>query len=224
MGTAIAAFTTPVRRELGLGFVVIAAGLLFGHVAIWQGSSWAILALLATGLLFGRAGSKAGAAAALDVRPRTWFAGLCTIAVGWSVALAIVSTIAARISRTIGYGGGFASFEVSAAEVPFAYVAVGDTEQQSVVPTIFTALFFCTCFLFAAAIGAGVGAVAAKWGVSAAIGLIAAGLTTAAACVVAIDAGGHQISAPYPGVFIFGVPLIIAGLASAWFATRYIEP
>lgn len=86
-----------------------------------------------------------------------------------------------------------------------------------------TALVFLVCFFMAAAIGAALGTVTASLGVVTAI----AGASLAIAVLLAATWGfgiGDGVAAPYPGAFIFGIPIAAVAAAINWAAASTLEP
>ncbi|KGF16986.1 hypothetical protein [Corynebacterium freneyi] len=228
MKNAITAFVSPSRRELLIGFAAIAFFLAVGRFAAGSGFTWNMLALMATAVLFGIAAHRVRAVRALDVPATTWFAGFASVAAAWSLALAAVATASTWLSwRNSPWYTLYDSFVVTAGSAPFTdtngepYLV--DDAGTAAWTWATTLLVFLVCFLMAAAIGAALGTVTASLGVVTAI----AGASLAIAVLLAATWGfgiGDGVAAPYPGVFIFGIPIAAVAAPISWAAANTLEP
>lgn len=229
MTTSLTAFAGPAKRELAIGFAAIAVFLAVGRFIVFEGSTWNMLAILATAVLFGIAARRVDAARSLDVPSPTWFGGFALVALAWSSALSVIAVASTLLSwsRSPWYTR-YDAFVVTEGSAPFPDTngepySVPDAGTTTVTWGV-TLLVFLSCFLMVAALGAAIGAVASAWNGIAAIGVVVAGLAAAVASAYVMALADIRIQAPYPGVFIFCIPLAVAGAAATWFAARHLEP
>ena len=197
---SISAFTAPLRRELAVGFIAIAVLLTVGRFLFLEGSTWNMLGLLATALLFAMCGHRSSAAKALDVPAKAWFTGFAIVAVVWSIVLGLLAVGATWLNwRTKPeYARSDAFFVTADPGTPFI-VPQGQSQMGGgggAVSWSLTILVLVTCFLAAWAIGAALGAIADHWGAVTAI------VTAAVAFGIALAAVLIHGNRVWPGIFI----------------------
>ncbi|MFC3849925.1 hypothetical protein ACFORJ_07075 [Corynebacterium hansenii] len=228
MKNSITAFASPSRRELIIGFAAIAFFLAVGRFTRGSGFAWNGLALSATAVFFGIAAHRIRAVRALNVPAPTWFAGFASVAAAWSLALSAIATASTWLSwRNNPWYTRYDPFVVNAGSAPFL-----DTDGEPYLVDdagttpwtwAITFLVFLVCFLMAAAIGAALGTVTASWGAVTAIA--GASLTVAGLLMATWGFGiGDGVAAPYPGVFIFGIPIAAVAAAIGWAGASRLEP
>lgn len=225
---SISAFTAPLRRELAVGFIAIAVLLTVGRFLFLEGSTWNMLGLLATALLFAMCGHRSSAAKALDVPAKAWFTGFAIVAVVWSIVLGLLAVGATWLNwRTKPeYARSDAFFVTADPGTPFI-VPQGQSQMGGgggAVSWSLTILVLVTCFLAACAIGAALGAIAAHWGAVTAIVTAAVAFGIALAAAFSIFEAGYRIEAPYPGVLVFGLPAVAVAAIILGFTADRLEP
>lgn len=228
MKDALISYAAPAKRELVIGFAAIAFLLAVGRFVIGSGSGWSIAALVATGAFFGIAAHRVRAVRALDVPVRTWFTGFAILAVGWSLALSLIATASAWISwRDNPWYTSYDAFVITSGNAPFAdtngepYMVDHAGTNPWTWAVTFLVLF--VCFVMASAIGSALGTMASAWGAVTAIST--ATLTIVALFVATLGLGiGAAVDAPYPGVFIFCIPIAAVAMAVNWASAKRLEP
>lgn len=226
---SLLAFAAPVRGTLIAGFITTAILLGAGRFIAMDGGAWNVLAIVATAVMFGIAARHSPASRALDVPMRTWLTGAAIVAVPWALVLGSVAGTSTWLSwqRNPWYTR-YDSFVVTYGDAPFTdtngepyLVPAGGTTPWTWALTV---LVFALFFLMAAAIGAALGMIAAAWNAMAALGAAFLALCVYAAMVLIALATDFTIGAPYPGAFVFGLPItaVAAGITVA--AARRVQP
>lgn len=194
-----------------------------------DGFAWNVLAIAATAVMFDIAARRSRATRALDVPMRTWLTGAAIVAVPWALILGVTATASTWLSwqRNPWYTR-YDSFVVTSGDAPFtdtngAPYLVPDSGTTPWTWTL-TILIFAVVFLMAAAIGAALGMNTAAWNGLAALGAVfLAGCAYMAFVLIGL-ATEFSIGAPYPGVFVFFLPIaaVAAGITVA--AAHRVQP
>ena len=241
VGDSIRAFSAPVRGTLIAGFSTIAVLLGAGRFIAMDGFAWNVLAIAATAVMFDIAARRSRATRALDVPMRTWLTGAAIVAVPvgilmgaykpvpWALILGGVATASTWLSwqRNPWYTR-YDSFVVTYGDAHFTDTngepyLVPDSGTTPWTWTL-TILIFAVVFLMAAAIGAAVGMITAAWNGLAALGAVFLVGCAYMAFVLIGLATEFSIGAPYPGVFVFCLPItaVAAGITVA--AAHRVQP
>lgn len=229
VGDSIRAFSAPVRGTLIAGFSTIAVLLGAGRFIAMDGFAWNVLAIAATAVMFDIAARRSRATRALDVPMRTWLTGAAIVAVPWALILGVVATASTWLSwqRNPWYTR-YDSFVVTYGDAHFTDTngepyLVPDSGTTPWTWTL-TILIFAVVFLMAAAIGAAVGMITAAWNGLAALGAVFLVGCAYMAFVLIGLATEFSIGAPYPGVFVFCLPItaVAAGITVA--AAHRVQP
>lgn len=235
----LTSFIRPARPELLISFAVLALLLFAGRFLVLAGSTWNVLASVATAVIFGVAATRLRAVRGLDVPTRTWFTGLLGTALLWAAGLGLVGATTAIINQNLSpYYARYDDFLVTSGAAHSLdtngithFIADGGQNLGSMVLTF---LVYCSAFLAAAAAGSLVGLVRLRGGTPRA-GLTALGLLVGLFFLgwflpgVAYRIPGHEyqtgfFNSGYAEVFLLVfLPAALLTFLLAWWAARRVE-
>lgn len=224
------AFLHPVRRGFAAGAAVLAALVILGPLTARDSFGWYFAAIAGMVPLFGWAARGAVPARAADVPARTWLAGLVLAAGALSAGLAALCWAGTLLLwRADPPGARFDSFVITVGERMLTdvsgrpYPAAGS--ETTALTWAGTYLVFAALFLCAAVSGAALGAVRAAWGAPALAGLLLAVFAAWLGSLwLALSTDLPGIRAPWPGVFLFTIPIGAIAAALLARAVTRIEP
>jgi len=204
-------------RGFILAAALIALGATCGRLIIGSGTSWTMLAILATGVLFGIAAADSIHLREYQLSIKRWVRSAALVALGFSVfltlAVALVMSLMQRDNRWYQRYDSFLVTDGSATmlDTNGDMYWVSDS-GMNLTTVVLTLLCLLVVFITAAGVGTVIGGIFGTRGrgTGGTLGLGGVGLLVLA--LGGIAALGIQVSAPYPGVLIFCLPVLVIAL------------